>query len=172
MAGPIMWCAVRATPAAVLVVAAWTCVAQAQLTPDETTQTALRTRAQQFLDSIGRTDVVPTANDIRAAYEALIKNGPLSRDHATEVRNAMVEKTHRLRIDHGAPRGTLLVSSRAVGSNLILMKYLQEFEQFPVVWYFTFYRIGPQPTGDTWAVIAVRFDTQLEQLALEPRSAP
>jgi hypothetical protein len=167
-----MFSAVRAMPAAVLAAIAWTAAVQAQPAPDEATQTALRARAQQFLDSIGRTDVVPTANDIRAAYDALIKNGPLSQDRAAEVRNAMVEKTHRLRIDHGAPRGTLLVSSRAVGSNLILMKYLQEFEQFPVVWYFTFYRIGPQPTGDTWAVIAVRYDTQLEQLAAEPRSLP
>lgn len=167
-----MWYAVRATPAAVLLLAAWTSVAQAQPTPDETTQTALRARVQQFLDTIGRTDVVPTANDIRAAYDALIKNGPLAQDRAAEVRNAIVERTLRLRVDYGAPRGTLLVSSRAVGSNLVLMKYLQEFEQFPVVWYFTFYRIGPQPTGDTWAVIAVRYDTQLEPLALEPRNAP
>ena len=59
-----------------------------------------------------------------------------------------------------------------IGNDLVLMKYLYKCETFPVVWYFTFYRTSPRgertaDTGDSWRVIIVRFDTELELLGLD-----
>ena len=59
---------------------------------------------------------------------------------------------------------------RAGNESLILMKYLYKCEDFPVVFYFTFYRKperGDLPAEkNDWRVIIVRFDTELELLGL------
>ena len=48
------------------------------------------------------------------------------------------------------------------------MRYLYKCENFPVVWHFTFYRTpgagDARAKGAAWRVVAVRFDTELEQL--------
>jgi hypothetical protein len=53
-----------------------------------------------------------------------------------------------------------------IGRDLVLLRYLYKGENFPVVWYFTFYRTtAAGETGPgTWRTIAVRFDTDLELL--------
>ena len=117
----------------------------------------LQEKAEYFLDDV--------ANDeIQAAYETLLKDGPLE-DFINE--SALATKTGKLKTKYGDARDFQLVQSKSVGKNLVVMKYLQEFREFPVVWYFTFYRRGDdlQSRNDKeWVVVTVRFDTNLEGL--------
>jgi hypothetical protein len=45
------------------------------------------------------------------------------------------------------------------------LRYVQKFENLPVVWYFTFYRTGDRP-NERWVPVTVRFDHEYELLAL------
>ncbi len=136
-----------------------TTVAQAQDAEAENARIRemLQQKAEYFLDDV--------ANDeIQAAYEDLLKDGPL-KDFINE--SALADKTGKLKTKYGRARDFQLVQSESIGKNLVVMKYLQEFSQFPVVWYFTFYRTGEdlQSRNDKdWVVVTVRFDTNLEGL--------
>ena len=70
---------------------------------------------------------------------------------------------------YGGYKGHDRISAKTIGSDLVLMKYLYKCSLHPVVWHFTFYR-NFQASGEQneWIVISVRFDTDLELLALEP----
>ena len=49
----------------------------------------------------------------------------------------------------------------------MLVRYLLKCEKFPVIWHVVFYRNFARAAGateDTWVVISVRFDTQVEAL--------
>jgi len=62
------------------------------------------------------------------------------------------------------------VAAKRVGKDLVLLKYLYKAKNYPVVWYFTYYRdfdnTDPTDEAGNWKIIAVRFDTRLELLGL------
>jgi hypothetical protein len=121
--------------------------------------TMLAGKASQFLEAVSE----GKAPD---AYRVLLDGSLLSKQ--TEALKALVSKTGELETKYGKYRAYERIGMRKVGSDLVLLKYLYKCEQFPVVWYFTFYRTpassGLPPEDDTWRVIAVRFDTDLDAL--------
>ncbi len=98
------------------------------------------------------------------AFFALIENGPL-KDRTDEI-SKLIEQAQTLDQRYGAYTGNELVSAKAVGSDLIFLRYLYKGERFPVVWYFTFYRAAPIAGGvrRDWTLIALRFDARIEAL--------
>ena len=99
----------------------------------------------------------------RAFFE-LIGDGPLK--PRTEEIGKLIEQAQTLESRYGAYTGNELVGAKAVGSDLIFLRYLYKGEQFPVVWYFTFYRAAPIAGGvkRKWSLIALRFDAKIEAL--------
>jgi hypothetical protein len=89
-----------------------------------------------------------------------------------EMLQSVVEDAEKVNERFGEYRGFEQIEARRIGQDLVIMKYLYKCESSPVVWYFTFYRPpqqGSDMTGTTtsdWMVIGVRFDTDLEMLAL------
>ena len=131
-----------------------------QETPDPVID-ALDARVAQFLEgvSLGQTP---------AAYHELLAGSQLLKQ--TEALAALVAKTDELKKKYGRYREFERIAAKRVGTNLVLSKYLYKCEDFPVVWYFAFYRTPapgepPPEAKSTWRVISVRFDTQLEPLA-------
>jgi hypothetical protein len=100
------------------------------------------------------------AIDPAKAYEALLGGGPLA-DHAEK----MLTDTQALK-KYGAfpgPARIEHVGTRRIGKDVVLLRCLQKFERMPVAWHFTFYRA--EPDGE-FALITVRFDTEIELLGL------
>jgi hypothetical protein len=97
------------------------------------------------------------------AFRELIENGPL-KDRNEEI-NKLIAQAATLDQRYGPFTGTELVSSKAVGSDLIFLCYLYKGERFPVVWYFTFYRAASiGGVRREWTLIALRFDAKIEAL--------
>jgi hypothetical protein len=99
----------------------------------------------------------------RAFFE-LVSGGPLQ-DRTDEI-GKLIEQAQTLDQRYGAYTGNELVATKAVGEDLIFLRYLYKGERFPVVWYFTFYRPAPIAAGvrREWALIALRFDARIEAL--------
>lgn len=106
-------------------------------------------------------------DDVHTAYQDLLSGSPLARQ--TDAVANLELKTKELETKYGAFRSVEQISAKRVGADLVLMKYLFNCENFPVVWYFTYYRMykrGEAPR-DNWAVVAMRFDTDVELLDLK-----
>lgn len=100
-----------------------------------------------------------------SSYEELLKDGPL-RDHVDKIAARTKEELAKKKYGEfiGEERGGIeLVQSKAIGRDVILLRYLYKFEKYPLVWYFTYYRPG---RDKSWVVVTVRFDTELELLGL------
>ena len=102
-----------------------------------------------------------------AALAEFLTGGPLA---ASEQHKALAEKYRSLQERFGKVVGVEKIDAKRVGNDLVLLKYLNKFETYPVVWYFAFYRDFKHPSGaaeaGNWVLISVRFDTRLELLWL------
>ncbi len=126
----------------------------------------LQARVDTFFEGIsvgGRT---------QTAYQELLAGSRLLKQ--TKQLDALVSRTDQLQEQYGPYRDFEPIAARRVGKDLVLLRYLYKCEHFPVVFYFTFYRTPrgepPAETSNNWRVITVRFDTELELLALGPDS--
>jgi hypothetical protein len=121
---------------------------------------ALDARVRPFLEGV-------SGGETQQAFDELLRGSPLLMKK-TEAIQTLVEQTNQLPERFGRYRSFERFDARHIGTDLVLMRYLYKCDDFPVVWYFTFYRPPPRgeaPAGDNaWRVIIVRFDTQLEKL--------
>lgn len=138
--------------------------AMGQETPDPVLD-PLRARVSLFFENV-------STGSTEKAFDTLLQGSLLGTNTQAAAKEALIEKTEGLVDLYGEYRAFKLAGSKRVGENLVFLKYLYKCENFPVVWYFTFYR--PPPRGDRladsgieWRVIIVRFDTALELLGLE-----
>jgi hypothetical protein len=133
--------------------------------PSDAEVDKLEARASQILESV-------SLGTTKTAYEQLLAGSPLLKQ--TEAVEDLVRKTEQLNDRYGQYVEFEPIASRRVGRDLVLLRYLYKCESFPVVFYFTFYRTPrtdmPAEKSNNWWVIIVRFDTELELLALTPES--
>jgi hypothetical protein len=97
------------------------------------------------------------------AVREIVASGPL-KDRNDEI-SKLIDQAALLDQRFGTFTGQQPVGVKAVGSDLVFLRYLYKGERFPVVWYFTFYRttITPGLKRD-WSLISLRFDTKVEAL--------
>ncbi len=118
----------------------------------------LEDRVTRFLDAVS------TGNETDAFKDLLLGSQLLEQ---TEAIQTLVDKSKLIEDRYGLFQESEPIGAKRIGNDLILMKYLFKCENFPVIWYFAFYRDFRRtsaPTDSEWVVIAVRFDTQLDQL--------
>jgi hypothetical protein len=122
---------------------------------DETDIADALTRCESFLKGL--------SSDVPSAYDTLLRDSPLREKGKVEKVAADTKKLFATDAPNGRLRkdGVERVKTHRVGSDLVLLRYLQKFENVPVVWYFTFYY-----TGDRWVLVTVRFDHEYELLGL------
>lgn len=122
----------------------------------------LHTQVVQFLEdvSLGRPE---------GAFQTLLTGSPLARQ--TEAVTKLIDETRDLERKFGKYRAFERISAKRIGNDLVLMKYLYKCDNYPVVWYLTFYRDfkrnDASPESDAWILIGIRFDTELELLGFE-----
>jgi hypothetical protein len=142
-----------------------TAAAQATDATTEEIIAAADARVRTFLEGL-------TSNQaaVEQSYETLLKGGPLAgKKQATET---LVARSAELESRYGTFRAAERVEAKRIGTDVLLVKYLYKCDNYPVVWYFTFYRDQRPANGiattstRTWSVITVRFDTEIELLGL------
>jgi hypothetical protein len=104
----------------------------------------------------------------KTAFENLLRGGPLADNATSETIDTLRTKLTDAKIQCGRYRGRERIKADAIGADLVLMRFLYKCDRFPIVWYISFYRT-PTTTGTQpgqWTVISVRFDMNLEVLAL------
>jgi len=149
--------AIRYGLALLMVVFVSSAFSQEPTTPPADELSALEARANRFLETV-------SMDQAQVAYTELLAGSPLARQ--AEALKALIEKTDGLDEKYGKYRSFERIRIKPIGRELVLLRYLYKCENFPVVWYFTFYRTtAPGETGPAaWRVVTVRFDTNLERL--------
>jgi len=143
---------------ALMLGAAIVCAQESQRTVSEDDLKAVKARVETFFQSLTN----PTLGPDRA-FPELIANGPLQ--ERTEDIKKLIEQAQTLDQRYGDYSGHDFASSKAVGADLVFLKYLYRGERFPVVFCFTFYRAGPIGGFDRqWSLIGLRFDSRIEAL--------
>ena len=112
----------------------------------------LQTQVERFFDNL---DTV----EPQRAFTDLLAGGPLA---AGDLKK-LVDGVEDLEKRYGDYLEAEQISTKRVGRDLVLMKYLYKTPTYPIVWYFTYYR---PPDGGEWVVIVVRFDTRLDLLGI------
>jgi len=149
-----------AGPLAVLLLAAtWPTLAQEVTAPPNEELTALDARVARFLEAV-------SLGQAQAAYTDLLSGSPLLNQEKALAQ--LIDQTAKLTGNekYGAYRSHERIRAKTIGRDLALLRYLYKCENYPVVWYFTFYRTSPTgtATAPSWRVITVRFDTDLDLL--------
>ncbi len=125
----------------------------------------LEIRIDSFLEGISAAE---SREDYDKAYRELFSRGSLAKQE--KALDGLIDKTEKIETKYGPCTGFERIAAKRIGEDLVLLRYLYKCEEFPVVWYFTFYRTNSSnetPSGKgPWRVITVRFDTELELLAL------
>lgn len=132
---------------------------RAQPPSDDPLIDSLDFKVTQFFDAVSFNEVEVGLNDLLAGSQLLKQKEQIT---------TLIAKTQDLEKRFGTFRNYERVGARRVGQDLVLLRYLYKCEQFPVVWYVTYYRDfnrGDPDDADNYRVIAIRFDTDLEALA-------
>jgi hypothetical protein len=102
------------------------------------------------------------------AFDDLLAGSPALRASASV--GELKLQTKEIEERFGRNRGYERLSGHRIGQDIVILKYLYKCENYPVVWYFTFYRTLSSatmvPPTPTWRLISLRFDTQVELLDL------
>lgn len=135
--------------------------AQQPASNDDTTIVALDGRVGRFLEAV-------SIGDTERAYADLLAGSRLAQQKDAVVQ--LVEKTGQLQAQYGKYQSFERIAAEHIGQDLVLMTYLYKSADFPVVWRLAFYHGAASaadslPNADSWRVISVRFDTNLESLA-------
>ncbi len=143
--------------AAAVVAIGWFPLLLGQTTQDAGLQ-QVEKRAVRFLEAI-------SSGNSASAFQELLAGSRLAGQ--TEAVQTLVEQTNQLATRYGDYRGVERIAQVSLGQDLVVLRYLYKCENYPVVWTFAFYRT-PSASGalasDTWRVVSVRFDTNLDNL--------
>jgi hypothetical protein len=123
---------------------------------------------ETFLDTAGRSTNASNSTQLQSAFQQLLQSSPLAAQTASL--SGLTEKTLDLKTKYGEFRTWERIAAKRVGNDVVVLRYLYKCASYPVVWHVTYYRPPPASgstltTDETWRVIAVRFDTDLEALA-------
>jgi hypothetical protein len=119
---------------------------------------ALQGRVDQFFRQLADKTMDP-----ERPVREIVGTGPL-RDRNEEI-SKLIDQMPMLDQRYGAYTGHEVAAVKAIGSDLVFLRYLYKAERFPVIWYFVFYRT-PVAGGlkRDWTLISLRFDTKIEML--------
>ena len=123
---------------------------------------ALKAKIDLFFRQLSDKTVGPDAA-AREAIGGIVGSGPL-KDRSDDL-SKLVEQATLLPQRYGDYTGHDPAGAKAVGNDLLFLRYVYKGERFPVIWHFTFYRAAT-PTGlkREWSLISLRFDTKIETL--------
>ncbi len=101
----------------------------------------------------------------RKALEDFAKNSAFGSNE--KALTSLADALKNINANFGAYVAYEAIGAKAIGSDLITFRYLYKCQDYPVVWYFTYYRPRAKATDDAttvWTLIGMRFDADLDAL--------
>ncbi len=143
-----------------------TAVEAQQTTASDPNMDAMRDSIATFFDSLSESSKGP-----RKAVEELVKNSALADNEKT--RTKIVEGLQTIGANFGDFVAYEPIGVKNVGTDLVVFRYLYKCQEYPVVWYFTYYRprakdvVEATASSGSWNLIGVRYDTNLDAALLD-----
>ena len=119
---------------------------------------ALRASIGNFFENLSDPNQGP-----RKALDELTKNTTLGDNE--KLMAGLADNLKQVTANFGPYVAYEPVGVKAVGSDLIVFRYLYKCQNYPVVWHFTYYRPRPNaadPTTVPWTLIGARFDSNVD----------
>ena len=144
--------------------------AQGTVTPQDTTR-EFDDKIRTFFDQL-------KSGSTTIAFDTLLLNSPLGSSTASgpisDMRARFEETKKNL---FGEILDSERHSSKRIGEDIVVVRYILKCENYPMIWTFTFYRkplssgsvsSGSTSTGNknSWNLIEMRFDSNLDLLSL------
>ena len=116
-------------------------------------------RIRAFFDSLQR-------GNLSTAFDGLLAQSPLhspaAMPHQTDLRN----KVGEARDQFGEILNWEQYDTKPIGTDVVVMRYILKYDQYPVIWTFSFYRKPSSLPGlinpsNRWVVVGLQFDTSL-----------
>lgn len=116
-------------------------------------------------------EIISNSNATKA-FEDFLRAGSGSSVSNNQSITEMKSKLDEIRNQFGDFKDFEKIDTKPFGKDLVIFRYLLKSDNHPVVWTLTFYRRPSSLTGSTssvsspWNVVGLRFDTNLDLLAL------
>ena len=107
------------------------------------------------------------ANPAEGSYsglENLLKNSPFEGNAKDEMIKTLAEKIDSIAGQFGSYISFEQIGVKRIGRDLVVLRYLYKCQNYPLVWYFVFYRptaSESETAGKTWQIIHLYYDSQL-----------
>ena len=104
------------------------------------------------------------------AIKDFLKNTPLADND--KIKTKFTDDVRLIDQNFGAFVSYEPIGVKTIGSDLVVFRYLYKCQNYPVVWYFTYYRPRAKTTDAntstaSWTLIGFRFDTNLDAALLD-----
>ena len=120
---------------------------------------ALRSVVKTFFENISDPAAGP-----QKGLETLLKNSPFDGESKEEMMKALSEKISSINEQFGAYVSFEPIGVKSIGRDLIILRYLYKCQNYPIVWYFIFYRplsADGESGSKSWFLIHFYYDSQL-----------
>ena len=128
--------------------------------PTDTSRDELDTRILVFFDALSR-------GNAASAFNELLRGSPLGSPDAGEPLTEMQNRLDGLQVQLGSILHWEKLDAKRIGSSIALVRYVLMYDNYPMVWTFTFYRKPATATTLTnpgWVLVDLRFDTDMQKL--------
>ncbi|MDO5309122.1 MAG: hypothetical protein Q4G03_06465 [Planctomycetia bacterium] len=104
------------------------------------------------------------------AINEFLKNSALN--ESEDVKKRIVDGLQMIDKNFGAYVSYEPIGQKAVGEDLVVFRYLYKRQNYPIVWYFTYYRpraktVDATSTPTSWTLIGFRYDANLDVALLD-----
>ncbi|MDO4587128.1 MAG: hypothetical protein Q4C95_07510 [Planctomycetia bacterium] len=96
----------------------------------------------------------------KKAFEDILKNSPLRSDE--KVTNDLMNGLKEINTRFGNYVSFEEIGTKSIGNDLVVIRYLYKCQNYPVVWYFTYYRPLAKTENSSWTLIGFRYDSDLD----------
>ena len=120
---------------------------------------SLAATVQNFFEQIAN-----PAEGTKSGLETLLKNSPFEGNAKDDMIKTLAEKIDGISAQFGSYVAFEPIGVKRVGRDLVILRYLYKCQNYPLVWYFVFYRPTPsesETAGKNWRVIHLYYDSQL-----------
>jgi len=115
-------------------------------------------RVRAFFDSLQR-------ENLSAAFEGLLVQSPLSSPAAMQQHTDLRNKVAEARNQFGEILNWEKYDTKPIGTDVVIVRYVLKYDQYPVIWTFMFYRKPSSspgiPNPNRWVVVGLQFDPNL-----------
>lgn len=135
--------------------------AQTLTTADSSREAELDAKIDTFFDALMRDNTV-------SAFDELLRGSAYGTPETAEKRDQLRRETDAFKEQFGAIVRWEKYETTMVGEDVLILRSILKYEQYPVMWTFTFYRKPVPATSlftpgtNLWTIIALDFSTQLE----------